>query len=688
MSNSSSSPERLASVPHPRCECGAECTVSNGQWVCPACGLVQESLMVPSISSYRSSAVMRRKLMLRSAHKAAKVHMNTGADVRQDANTNTDSHVGAPIDPVADAGKGSALIVPKAAMNGAAVGALELEGELEGKEEDKEGEEEDKEEEDKEEEDKEEELLASAGDEVLEGGGTGSINNMKAKYYFRLAHTICRLASLVDIVAEDAAALALRKPLSGRDSTVHVLAAVMYTSARMGGVHVRLPGEWEEVIRQLNLRRPGRTADGEHRPIKMWTVLEYMRKTYGPLPEGCRYWDRFLSLLPLKAVRRASILLEAPKTASQAGGAILLADYDSRVTDEDLIRLKIRPDLARAAMRSLAPGFIALHGTGNRDCDCDGNGNGPRNDNSGENVPRSGGNHRSGIDMSPFHTLYRLCDLLEMPWYVEEAAARRIRRHQLEGKSVGRLAATAVLYALSLSPPSTSTSSSSSASSSSSSYSYSSSSYSPPSSSPKLTPSAQPTPSSPNTEAEARRMYETYRVPYEWTRALREVGISMGISDILYNVKRRSCILNGLDGALLDAGGSNNGGRRLFMDRFVYRVGTIAMVPKPRLEALMHFVRLSAGASAANPALTSLAALSALGLINLHDRLIRARLERAGISIGHRRKRQIRLWQIEEEKRRMLEMWAKWFGREPATSTLVRMWFGSYRGLQGTPQPW
>ena len=657
MSNSSSSPERLASVPHPRCECGAECTVSNGQWVCPACGLVQESLMVPSISSYRSSAIMRHKLMLRSAYKAAKVHMNTGAD----------------------AGKGSALTVPKAAMNGAAVGALELEG----KEEDKEGEEEDKE---------EEELFASAGDETLEGGGTGSINNMKAKYYFRLAHTICRLASLVDIVAEDAVALALRKPLSGRDSIIHVLAAVMYTSARMGGVHVRLPGEWEEVIRQLNLRRPGRTADGEHRPIKMWTVLEYMRKTYGPLPEGCRYWDRFLSLLPLKAVRRASILLEAPKTASQAGGAILLADYDSQVKDEDLIRLKIRPDLARAAMKSLAPGFIALHGSGNGnrdcDCDCDGNGNGPRNDNSGENVPRSGGNHRSGIDMSPLHTLYRLCDLLEMPWYVEEAAARRIRRHQLEGKSVGRLAATAVLYALSLSPPSTSTSSSSSASSSSSSYSYSSSSYSPPSSSPKFAPSTQPTPSSPSAEAEARRMYETYRLPYEWTRALREVGISMGISDILYNVKRRSCILNGLDGALLDAGGSNNGGRRLFMDRFVYRVGTIAMVPKPRLEALMHFVRLSSGASASNPALTSLAALSALGLINLHDRETRARLERAGISIGHRRKRQIRLWQIEEEKRRMLEVWAKWFGREPATSTLVRMWFGSYRGLQGTPQPW
>lgn len=43
----------------PRCDCGAECTVSNGAWVCPACGLVQEEpvLSVPTLSSEHSAPI-------------------------------------------------------------------------------------------------------------------------------------------------------------------------------------------------------------------------------------------------------------------------------------------------------------------------------------------------------------------------------------------------------------------------------------------------------------------------------------------------------------------------------------------------------------------------------------------------------------------------------------------------------
>ena len=178
-----------------------------------------------------------------------------------------------------------------------------------------------------------------------------------------------------------------------------------------------------------------------------------------------------------------------------------------------------------------------------------------------------------------------------------------------------------------------------------------------------------------------RRRYDAYRLPGEWSRALKEVGLTMDIQDILYTVRRRTDILNGLEGGTVKNGNGNCGGT---LDRFVYRVGTIAMVPKPRLETLINFVRLSAGAPAANrnPAATALAALSALGFINLHDRETRARLERAGISIGHRRKRQIRLRQIEEERRRLLEAWGRAVGREPLAGVL-RAWFGSYGGMNG-----
>ena len=591
----SSSTGELARMPFPsqtlRCECGSECTVSNGQWVCPACGLVQESLMVPSISSYRSSAVMRYgfHLLDRSLKPRADVYASAETEKKAEAETK--------------AGAGAE---------------------------------------------------AQAAEPPSMPVGSAGASDTRAKYFFRLAHTICRLASLVDDVAREAAALALARPMTCRESTLHVLAAVMYTSARMGGAHVRLPGEWEDVVQQLNLRRPGRPAGDGHRPIKMWTVLEYMKQTYGPLPEGGGYWNRFLSLLPLKAVRRASILLEAPKNASQAGGAILLADYDSRVTEEGLTKLKIRPDLARAAMRSLV---LDLR-PGKSPCS--------------QNWKGVKGRERGRIDMRPFHTLYRLCDLLEMPWYVEEAAARRIRRRQLEGKSVGRLAAAAVLYATSLSSLSPSPSPSPS-----------------PSLSPSLSPSISPalpslSPSSSpgsGSGSEVGRRYDAYRLPGEWSRALKEVGLTMDIQDILYTVRRRTDILNGLEGGTVRNGNGNCGGT---LDRFVYRVGTIAMVPKPRLETLINFVRLSAGAPAANrnPAVTALAALSALGFINLHDKETRARLERAGVSIGHRRKRQIRLRQIEEERRRLLEAWGRAVGREPLAGVL-RAWFGSYGDMNG-----
>ena len=731
----------------PKCECGAECTVSNGQWVCPECGLVHEPLMVPSISSYRSSAIMRRHTPIptpapvfapyRASRKGPVVGSDNGkgmgTNMNTDTGTDTDMRMAASMD-IADVnasacvgiGGGTSATDAQDAASGFGAGAIiDAAADLSAVGADFDA----------------ADTGADAGEGVEVGVvvGTGAgcgedaaviadaispdageaapsspsspsisptatatatagapdrasaariagrrsnADPSKAKLFFRLAHNICRAASLVDAVASDAAVLALSKPMTCKDNTLHILAAVMCVSARMGGVHARLPEEWEDTIRTLNLRRPGRVAqgvEGGHRTIRMWSLVQYAKETYGSLPP-VNYWGRILSLLPMKAARRASILLEAPRNASQAGGAILLADYDSKVTDEHLKRLKIKPELARVAMRSISASM--------------GGGDEAR---------------KRGIDMTPFIALYRLCDLLDMPWQIEAEVARKIRQNQLEGRRVGTLAAAALLYAASTYPPQavaggapagegTGTGAGTGAGAgigagigagagdwAGTDTDGTDTARDRVRMMPRLmlgrrmhpqmlVPGAQLEPQPrlrPQPQPQPQSRCEAFRLPGEWSKALKAAGYRMDIPEILYNVRRhQSALIQSAFGSVRQGNSDRTKWINSYADRFIYRVGTIVGIPKPRLKTLIAFTRLSAKPPVADLRLTALAAISALGLADLGDKETRARLEKAGIYIGHRGKKCIRMRKIEEERKRLLEAWGRAAGRAPLAGVL------------------
>ncbi|MGC8936462.1 MAG: hypothetical protein ACP5KV_03755, partial [Candidatus Methanomethylicaceae archaeon] len=348
----------------------------------------------------------------------------------------------------------------------------------------------------------------------------GTAASTRARYIFRLAHAVCRAAGIGGAVAYEAARLALSKPAK-RELLVHVLAAAMYTSTRAGGPYFRFPWEWEEAIRSMALTRPGRPAAGGHRLVSMWTVCRYAREVYGPLEWGKWYWTRLKLLVPKKAVMRASLLIEEPRTLGEAVEAVLAADYDHQLTEEDFKKIGApqRGDAESANSATI-----------------------------------------NKINMRPFHTLYRLCDELGLPWEVEERVAKGIRQRLEAGGSLGSVGAAALLYAAA------------------------------------------------NSSEEAR----TYRLPVEWLRALKKAGISMPIPDVLYEARRkygqsfveqclgpssRGCAGGGGDGGYQANSSANTikGLRQRMraeteLEKCAYRIGSAIGLPEAKVWALVRFV--------------------------------------------------------------------------------------------------
>ncbi|MGQ9759668.1 MAG: hypothetical protein ACUVQ5_03735 [Candidatus Methanomethylicaceae archaeon] len=173
----------------------------------------------------------------------------------------------------------------------------------------------------------------------------------RERHIYRLAQTVCSAAGLAKDIALETAALAFARQTERRGMLFHVLAAALYASSKAGGIHSRLPGEWQEVAARLGLgaAKTGADAADGAAQLSIFDVYEYASLVYGPVRR--KYWPRVLCLIPKKAVRRASLLLR-PATAAEAAAAVLLADYSGSVTEEDLSRIKVRTRRAQGQVRS------------------------------------------------------------------------------------------------------------------------------------------------------------------------------------------------------------------------------------------------------------------------------------------------------------------------------------------------
>jgi hypothetical protein len=181
---------------------------------------------------------------------------------------------------------------------------------------------------------------------------------IKTKFY-NIGYTICQIAKISNIVLEDAIRRALRtwriNDQSYLNSFLHVFAAIVYSSTHFGPPHSRLPEEWDEILKKLDLRKPGRaSASGEHRPIKLMQVIQYIHKYYGKLPDrGEWYWGRLSTIFPKYLVRRASLLIEKPRNLKEAILAIIVADYNNTLREEDFKKIGLSLKKLKKWLRDL-----------------------------------------------------------------------------------------------------------------------------------------------------------------------------------------------------------------------------------------------------------------------------------------------------------------------------------------------
>jgi arsenate reductase-like glutaredoxin family protein len=181
---------------------------------------------------------------------------------------------------------------------------------------------------------------------------------IKAKFY-NIGYTICQIARISSIVLEDAIRRALKtwrtNDQSYSNSFLHVFAAIIYSSTHMGPPHSRLPEEWDEILKKIDLRKPGRnSANGDHRPIKLMQVFNYIHKYYGKLPDrGEWYWGRLSTIFPKYLVRRASLLIERPRNLKEAILAIAIVDYNNLLKEEDYKKIGVTRKKLKKWMYSL-----------------------------------------------------------------------------------------------------------------------------------------------------------------------------------------------------------------------------------------------------------------------------------------------------------------------------------------------
>lgn len=164
---------------------------------------------------------------------------------------------------------------------------------------------------------------------------------LRMKFY-NIAQRICQYARLPNIVLEEAIRIAIKNWKGESNSTVHVLSAIIYVSMNMGGVYMRLPEEWEIILNKIDLKRPGRAcANGNHKPIGLMTIMQYISKVYGRLPDRSKwYWERLSFLFPRYLIKRASKMIERPRNLKEAIAALIAVDYESALCEKDLMKLR------------------------------------------------------------------------------------------------------------------------------------------------------------------------------------------------------------------------------------------------------------------------------------------------------------------------------------------------------------
>lgn len=164
---------------------------------------------------------------------------------------------------------------------------------------------------------------------------------LRMKFY-RIANTICQFARLPNIVAEEAIRIAIKNWKGESNSTLHVFSAIIYVSMHMGGVYMRLPEEWEVILNKINLKRPGRiNANGNHKPIGLMAIMQYVLRVYGKLPDRAKwYWERLSFLFPRHLIKRASKIIERPRNLKEAIAALIAADYENTLCEKDLMKIK------------------------------------------------------------------------------------------------------------------------------------------------------------------------------------------------------------------------------------------------------------------------------------------------------------------------------------------------------------
>lgn len=164
---------------------------------------------------------------------------------------------------------------------------------------------------------------------------------LRAKFY-NIASRICQIARLPNIVVEESVRIAIKNWKGESNSIVHVLSAIIYVSMNMGGVYMRLPEEWEVVLSKMDLRRPGRaSSNGDHKPIGLMSIMQYIYRVYGKLPDRSKwYWERLSFLFPRYLIKRASRIIERPRNLKEAIAALILADYEKVLCEEDLMKIK------------------------------------------------------------------------------------------------------------------------------------------------------------------------------------------------------------------------------------------------------------------------------------------------------------------------------------------------------------
>lgn len=187
---------------------------------------------------------------------------------------------------------------------------------------------------------------------------TNNKEKIKTKFY-NIGYTICQIARISNIVLEDAIRRALKtwrtNDQSYLNSFLHVFAAIIYSSTHMGPPHSRLPEEWDEILKKIDLRKPGRNStNGDHRPIKLMQVFNYIYKYYGRLPDrGKWYWERLSTIFPKYLVRRASLLIEKPRNLKEAILAITIVDYNNTLKEEDYKKIGVTMKKLKKWMSSL-----------------------------------------------------------------------------------------------------------------------------------------------------------------------------------------------------------------------------------------------------------------------------------------------------------------------------------------------